>query len=117
MPAEVAGMRGLMRFSVLGRLEVTGDDGAVLPLPQPKQRALLAVLLLQANQELSVARLTEALWEQDGPTVSPGALRTQIWALRKLLGPAGRLHTGERRGYQLEVHPGELDTDRFRELA
>jgi DNA-binding SARP family transcriptional activator len=106
-----------VRFSVLGRLEVISDDGAELRIPQPKQRALLAVLLLHANQEISVSRLIESLWEQDGPGVGPGALRTQIWALRKLLAPARRLHTGEHHSYRLEVRPGELDSAQFRQLA
>jgi DNA-binding SARP family transcriptional activator len=96
-----------MRFSVLGRLEVVSDEGTGLRIAQPRQRGLLAVLLLHANQELSVRRLTELLWDEDAaPAVAPGALRTQIWALRKLLGPAQRLHTGDHRGYRLEVRPG-----------
>ncbi len=106
-----------MRFSVLGRLEVISDDGAELRIHQPRQRALLAVLLLHANQEMSVSRLIESLWDQDGPGVAPGALRTQIWALRKLLAPARRLHTGEHHSYRLEVLPGELDSAQFCQLA
>jgi DNA-binding SARP family transcriptional activator len=106
-----------MRFSVLGRLKVVGDDGAKLRIAQPRQRALLAVLLLHANEEISASRLTELLWESGGTAVAPGALRTQIWALRKLLGPAQRLHTGAYRGYRLEVRPGELDVVQFRQLA
>ena len=106
-----------MRFSVLGRLQVISDEGTELRIPQPRQRALLAVLLLHANQAMSVSRLTESLWEQAGPALSPGALRTQIWALRRLLAPAQRLRTGEYGGYQLEVRPGELDAAEFRRLA
>jgi DNA-binding SARP family transcriptional activator len=106
-----------MRFSVLGRLEVISDDGTGLDIAQARQRTLLAVLLLHADQEVSVRRLTGLLCDQDGPTVSPGALRTQVWALRKLLAPARRLHTGQYHGYRLEVGPGELDVAQFRELA
>ena len=106
-----------MRFSVLGKLQVAGEDGAELRIAQPRQRALLTVLLLHANEEMSAGRLTESLWDTGGPTIGPGALRTQVWALRKLLAPARRLHTGEHHGYQLEVRPGELDAAQFRELA
>jgi DNA-binding SARP family transcriptional activator len=106
-----------MQFSVLGRLAVISDDGTELPIRQRRQRALLTVLLLNANHEVSVGRLTALMWDQDEPEVGPGALRTQVWALRKLLAPATRLHTGEHRGYQLEVRPGELDVMRFRELV
>ena len=76
-----------MRFSVLGRLEVVSDNGAGLKIPQPRQRALLAVLLLHANEEMSVGRLTESLWEEDGPAVGPGALRTQVWAVSQAARP------------------------------
>jgi DNA-binding SARP family transcriptional activator len=106
-----------MKFSVLGQFRVVGEDGAELHIPQPRQRALLAVLLLHANQEMSTSRLTEAIWDHHVSGVGPGALRTQVWALRKLMAPASRLHTGEHRGYQLEVHPGELDAARFGALA
>jgi DNA-binding SARP family transcriptional activator len=106
-----------MRFSVLGRLQVISDDGAELHIPQPRQRGLLLVLLLHANQEMSVSRLIETLWGQDGSGAGAGALRTQVWALRRLLAPARRLHTGEYSGYQMEVRPGELDVAEFRRLA
>ena len=106
-----------MRFSVLSRLQVIGDDGAQLRIPQQRQRGLLVVLILHGNQEISTSRLTESLWDQDGSAAGTGALRTQIWALRKLLAPASRLHTGECGGYQLEVRPGELDVAEFRALA
>ena len=106
-----------MRFSVLGELQVISDDGAELRIPQPRQRALLAVLLLNANQTMSLGRLAESLWEQAGQALSPGALRTQVWTLRRVLAPARRLHTGDYGGYQLEVRPGELDAAEFRRLA
>jgi len=108
---------GLMRFSVLSRLQVISDDGAQLRIPQQRQRGLLTVLILHGNQEISASRLTESLWDQDGSAAGTGALRTQIWALRKLLAPASRLHTGECGGYRLEVHPEELDVAEFRALA
>jgi DNA-binding SARP family transcriptional activator len=106
-----------MRFSVLGRLQVLSDDGAELRISQPRQRALVAVLLLHAGQAMSVSRLTESLAEQDEPALTSGALRTHIWALRRLLAPARRLHTRDHNSYQLEVHPGELDAEEFRRLA
>jgi DNA-binding SARP family transcriptional activator len=106
-----------MRFAVLGRLQVISDDGTEVRVRQPKQRAMLTVLLLHANQELSVSRLTESLWEHDGQALSVGALRTQVWALRKLLAADNRLHTGDYGGYRLEIRPGELDAAEFGRLA
>ena len=96
---------------------MVGDDGAELHIPQPMQRGLLTVLLLHSNQVMTADRLTESVWDADGSTTSPGALRTQIWALRKRLAPASWLHTGEYRSYQLEVRPGELDVTQFRPLT
>ena len=106
-----------MEFSILGRLRVAGDDGAGVRISQPRQRGLLTVLLLHANQPMTVSRLTESLWDRDDSAVGPGALRTQIWALRKVLAPATRLHTAENGDYVLEVRPGELDVAQFRQLA
>jgi DNA-binding SARP family transcriptional activator len=105
-----------MDFKILGTLEVCGDDGSQVAIRQPRQRHLLTVLLLHANQSMTVNELITALWDSscDGSLV--GALRTHIWSLRRLLAPADRL-TKEVRGYVFQVRPGELDLDMFWLLA
>jgi DNA-binding SARP family transcriptional activator len=104
-----------MLFDVLGPLRVTGDDGAPVPISRPRVRNLLALLLLQANRPVPSDALAEALYEP-GRRLGGSALRTHIWWLRSDLAPARRVLTVPG-GYRIEVHPGELDLDRFRELA
>jgi DNA-binding SARP family transcriptional activator len=105
-----------MRFRILGPLIVSDDYGAELRVPQPMQRALLCTLLLHQNQVIRASRLAGLLWGADIPGSGPGALRTHVWAARRVLAPAKRLHKGAH-GYRLEVRHGELDLDNFRELA
>jgi DNA-binding SARP family transcriptional activator len=50
-----------MEFRVLGPVEAV-DDGRVVPVDAPKQRALLAMLLIHANEVVSTDRLLEAVW-------------------------------------------------------
>ena len=58
--------RTTMEFRILGPLEVHGDLGAI-DVPGTKRRAVLAVLLLQANQAVSAERIAVALWGEDAP--------------------------------------------------
>ena len=107
-----------VEYHVLGPLRVTDDSGQQVHLPRPAMRALLAVLLLHANQVLTAARLTDLLWpEAEAAARDAGTIRTHVWALRKLLAPSQVLRTDPGRGYWLAVWPGELDLDRFRQLT
>ena len=99
-----------MQFGVLGAIEAR-RDGESLPLGGPKQRALLAFLLLHANQPVQRDRLIDALWAEQPPARANATLDTYISRLRKLLG-AERL-VRESSGYMLTVEPGALDLDRF----
>jgi DNA-binding SARP family transcriptional activator/ABC-type transport system substrate-binding protein len=100
-------------FGVLGPV-VVHRDGRDEPLGGPKQRALLAMLLLQANAVVARDRLIDGLWGQRPPATAGHTLDTYVSRLRKFLGE-DRL---ERRapGYALRVQPGELDLDRFEDL-
>src|SRR5262249_22709073 len=102
-----------MEFLVLGPVEVRIDGGA-LSLGGPKQRALLALLLLDANEIVSRDRLIDALWGERAPASAQRSLDSYVSRLRSLLG-ADRI---ERRppGYRLRVGPDELDLDRFEAL-
>ena len=102
-----------MEFLVLGPVEVR-IDGRALSLGGPKQRGLLALLLLDANEVVSRDRLIDALWNELAPTNAQRSLDSYVSRLRSLFG-ADRI---ERRppGYRLRVEPGELDLDRFEAL-
>src|SRR2546423_3771593 len=99
-----------MEFLVLGALEVR-DGEQVLSLGGPRQRALLAFLLLHANHVVPNERLLDAVWGADVERGRKSALHVRISQLRKRLG-AARIITRPP-GYVLEVKPGELDLDRF----
>jgi len=102
-----------MEFRILGPLEVLAEHGP-LPLGGPKQRALLAVLLVEANRVVSSDRLIDALWEEEPPETAAKALQLYVSQLRKLLGRE-RLET-RAPGYLVRVGPDELDLARFRRL-
>ena len=103
-----------MRFGILGPIELH-IDGSRVPLGGLKQRALLAFLLLHANEVASRDRLIHALWGESPPPSASDALDTYVYRLRKLIG-YGRLarHGG---GYLLSVEAGELDAGRFELLV
>src|SRR5215208_2709734 len=108
------GLRTATRFRVLGPLEVE-IAGRPLDLEGPKQRILLALLLLRANENVSAERLVEALWADDPPPSAHNALQVHVSRLRATL-KEERLAKA-RGGYALTVRPGELDLARFRSLA
>jgi DNA-binding SARP family transcriptional activator len=103
-----------MEFRILGPLEVS-SDGQALDLGGAKQRALLAVLLLEANRVVSRDRLIDALWDADPPDTAQKALQVYVSNLRKQLG-RDRIMT-KAPGYAIQVQPGELDLERFERLV
>jgi DNA-binding SARP family transcriptional activator len=102
-----------MEFRILGPLEVS-SEGRLVDIDSAKQRALLAVLLLEANSVVSTDRLIEALWEDDRPETAQKALQVHVSGLRKALGKE-RVVTREP-GYRLLVEEDELDLARFGRL-
>src|SRR5690242_3687021 len=100
-----------MDFRILGPLEVRGERG-VLPLGGPKPRAVMAVLLLHANEAVSAERLALAVFGDDAPAGSPNKIQVHVSRLRKALGGDDILVTTPA-GYTLRVGPGELDKERF----
>ena len=95
-----------MRFRLLGPLEVE-DDGRAIEITRAKQRALLAVLLLNANRVVSTDTLIDALWEERIPDTAPKALQVHVSYLRRRL-DATRLET-KAPGYLLRVGDSEYD--------
>ena len=75
-----------MEFRILGPLEVL-DGERPLPLGAAKQRALLAVLLLHANEVVSTDRLFEVLWGAEPPGSAANTLQTYVAHLRTALEP------------------------------
>jgi predicted ATPase/DNA-binding SARP family transcriptional activator len=103
-----------VEFRLLGPLEVERDD-QVLAVGGRRQRALLALLLLQANTVVARDRLIDALWGENPPETAANALQVAVHALRKLLGPDRIVTHGP--GYLIRVEKGELDLQSFVELV
>src|SRR5712691_13145430 len=103
-----------MEFGILGPLEVR-RAGEPLPLGGAKQRALLAILLLNANRVVSSDRLIDALWEEQPPETAQKALQVHVSQLRKTLGRDVLLTRAP--GYMLQLEQGCFDLERFEELV
>jgi DNA-binding SARP family transcriptional activator/ABC-type branched-subunit amino acid transport system substrate-binding protein/streptogramin lyase len=103
-----------VEFALLGLLEVASGREPVA-LGHGKESALLAILLLHANEPVAADRIVDALWG-DGASANVGkSVQQYVSRLRRRLGPA-RLETTPG-GYMMRVEPGELDRDRFQALA
>jgi DNA-binding SARP family transcriptional activator len=103
-----------MQFRILGRLEVWDGDDAVA-LGGPKPRALLALLLLHANEVVSTDRLIDELWRDDPPENAAAALQVNLSRVRKAL--PGDVVATRPPGNVLRVEPHALDLDRFERLV
>jgi DNA-binding SARP family transcriptional activator len=102
-----------MELRVLGPLEAFGQDGA-LPLGGPKQRALLAVLLLHANEVVSSDRLIDDLWGDQPPKTASAYVQNCVSRLRKVLG--SEVLETRAPGYVLRIDEDEIDSRRFERL-
>jgi DNA-binding SARP family transcriptional activator len=103
-----------MDFRILGPLEVL-DQGRRVSVRRGKEQALLAYLLLHANELVASDRLVDELWGERPPPTAAKILQNAVSQLRKALGD-GRLLT-RAPGYFLRVEPGELDLERFEVLT
>ena len=108
-------VRDTVRIGILGPLEIANDDGSPVELTAGQQRALLAVLVLNRNEVVSVDRLIDALWGEQPPGTAVKALQGYVSQLRKAIGEE-RLVT-RAPGYMLRVEADELDAARFEQLA
>ena len=101
-----------MEFRLLGTLEIRG--GAI-PAGRRKERALLALLLLNANRVVPRERLIDELWGEEPAAHVVKRLQVYVSQLRKLL-PALALCTRQP-GYVVEVEPQRVDALRFEQLV
>ena len=99
-----------MQYRILGSLAVA-KEGAEVVLGSGKQRALLALLLLHANEPVTTDRLIDQLWGASRSTSATKVLQNYVSKLRRLLGEGVLLTRGH--AYELRVESGELDLDCF----
>ncbi len=109
-------MQDGVRFGVLGPLQVS-VDGSVVPLGTPKQRAVLAMLLINRNRPVSANSLVDAAWEQGPPAAARTTLSSYVSNLRRLLAGAGAksrdILASAPPGYRLAVLDSQYDLGRF----
>jgi predicted ATPase/DNA-binding SARP family transcriptional activator len=104
-----------VEFAILGPLRVTGPDGPI-EINAPKQRALLATLLVSHRSDVvSAERLIDVLWDENPPPTAAKALQVHISQLRRALGAATIVTRPT--GYAIQLAPGQLDLERFETLV
>src|SRR5215470_19074496 len=105
-------------FRLLGPLEVLAD-GVPLDLGPRMQRAVLAVLALDAGRIVPVDRIVHGLWADEAPASATGTLQAYISQLRRILEPARAPRTPpavvltRAPGYLLAVEPAQVDALTF----
>jgi DNA-binding SARP family transcriptional activator len=104
-----------VQFGVLGALQMS-IGSALVPLGTPKQRAVLAVLVVNANRPVAIDTLIGAAWDQRPPPGARATLHAYISNLRKLMGTAGidrSALASTPPGYQLSLRDDQYDFGRF----
>ena len=109
-------------FRILGPLEAMSPSGPIR-LGGPRQRSVLAILLLEANRVVSIDRLADELYGEAAPVTAVTQIHRQISELRGLLEPerapgaAGAVIETRPPGYRILVAPDELDLGFFERRA
>jgi SARP family transcriptional regulator, regulator of embCAB operon len=103
-------------LGLLGPVEMS-VDGAMVPLGTPKQRAVLAMLLMNRNSPVGVDRLITALWEEFPPSGARASIHSYVSNLRKVLAAAGidprAVLAAAPPGYRLSISDKNCDIGRF----
>jgi YVTN family beta-propeller protein len=106
----------MMDFRILGSLEVLEGE-RVVDVGGGKQRSVLALMLLHANEVVPTDRLIDELWRDEAPPSAAKIVQVHVSRLRKALDGAGEgVLITRGHGYELRIASGELDVDRFRAL-
>jgi DNA-binding SARP family transcriptional activator/tetratricopeptide (TPR) repeat protein len=105
-----------MDFRILGPVRVLDGDRQV-PVPGGQVRALLTVLLLRANQVVTIRELVEYLWDESPPERPRATIHTYLGRLRRVLADGQASIRTVPDGYVLDLHPLDLDLGRFRQLV
>lgn len=112
-----------MRFAILGPLSVTADDGTPVDLGSPKQRAVLALLLVSANRVVALDRLIDELWGDEPPARAAASIQAYVSNLRRALEPdrppraPATVLQSRAPGYLIAVTDDDFDVARFSRLV
>jgi predicted ATPase/DNA-binding SARP family transcriptional activator len=114
-----AGEHQALKFRLLGAFEVAAG-GRVAVVGSPKQRALLAMLVVHLNRVVSLDVIVEELWGERLPASAGASVQSLVSRLRRSLSDlcpeAGSCLRGREPGYVLEADPAQVDANRFEEL-
>ena len=102
----------MVRVAVLGPLVVDGGSGVSL---RPRERAVLAALVLGDGRGVSSERLADALWVDGVPSTWPKQIQASIGLIRRRLGTGAVATLPD--GYQLTLGPDDVDVRRFEQLV
>ena len=104
----------MLEYRILGPVEVT-SEGNPLALAGQRQRALLALLLLNAGSVVSTDRIVDQLWGERPPKTALSSLQNSIAQLRRLLGAEAVVTRAP--GYMLDAAPEQIDASCFERLV
>ncbi|HEV2450735.1 MAG TPA: BTAD domain-containing putative transcriptional regulator, partial [Streptosporangiaceae bacterium] len=110
-------------FRVLGSVEAVSDTAGLIDLGGLKQRAVLALLIVNVGRVVSLDRFVSELWDEDAPARATSSLQAYVSRLRRLLEPErdprqrSRLLPTRPPGWLLAVPPEAVDAVRFTRLA
>jgi len=102
-----------VEFSILGPLEVV-RDGRPVPIGGTRERALLSLLLLRANEAVTPDRLIDELWGDPPPRTARKSLQVRVAGLRRALGADVLVSRGG--AYAIQLDTSQLDLHRFEQL-
>jgi basic membrane lipoprotein Med (substrate-binding protein (PBP1-ABC) superfamily)/DNA-binding SARP family transcriptional activator len=105
-----------MNFRILGTVQAE-VEGQLVDLGPPKQRALLALLLLNSNQVVATDRLVDLIWGETAPRTAAHSVQIYVSELRKLFADKGGRIETRSPGYVLKVQPEEIDSLRFQAMV
>jgi DNA-binding SARP family transcriptional activator len=105
-----------LHLNLLGPVEAK-LDGRPLPLGATKQRAVLALLALQANTTVGVDRIVDGLWGDEPPATARKMVQLYVSQLRRVLAGSGAEIATHGRNYALRVDGEAVDTARFEQLV
>ena len=112
--SEAGNVSPRLEFRIMGPLEVLREDRTV-DLGAPRQRAVLAVMLLRANEVVPRERLIDEIWGEGVPASAPNMIQVYVSGLRKALG--GGVLLTQAGGYVLRVTEAQVDAARFTALV
>ncbi|MFD8395792.1 BTAD domain-containing putative transcriptional regulator [Streptomyces sp. NPDC059680] len=108
---------GATKFGILGPLRVW-QEGSDLDIGYPKQRAVLAALLLRDGAQATLQELVDDVWGHDPPKTALSVLRTYVYRLRQVLeGGDGCCIRSKAGGYDLITPPENVDLNQFKRLV